>query len=261
MSRGWLVAGGLWTSVVLLAGAAGAWLWLASPELHEESTQLAFPAPAERLRLDVDRGVIQLIASDTTQVSVDRRLEWTHVKPVVAQSSTGGTLTLSGHCSDAQSWRPTFMTDCALRYLVRVPRSVAIEVTTSRADVGVRDTTAPVGVTTATGNVTLANARGPLTAYTGTGRITGTDLAAATVEAVTRTGAVTLAFGAPPRQLSAKTRSGSVRVAVPPGDRYRLLLGATSGRRTVHVDQDLAAAYGIEAESLTGDILLEYTAP
>jgi hypothetical protein len=261
VSRGWLVAGGLWTAVVLLAGAIGGWLWLASPELHEESAHLAFPTPGRLLRLDVDRGLVQVIAADTTTVSVDRRLEWTQRKPVVTEIGAADTLTLTGHCPDPQSWRSAFTTDCALRYIVRVPRSVTIEVTTSLADVQIRDSTAPVEVTTTTGNVTLANVRGPVRAHTGTGRVTGTDLTAATVDANTGSGAVDLTFGLPPRQVSAKTRTGDIRVAVPSGDRYRLLLSATSGRRNVLVDQDLNAAHGIGAETATGDILLAYATP
>ncbi|GAA4548808.1 DUF4097 family beta strand repeat-containing protein [Amycolatopsis samaneae] len=260
MSRGWLVAGVLWTALVLLAGAAGGWLWLASPELHEESTHLAFP-PAARIQLDVDRGQVQLIASDTREVSVDRRLEWTDGKPSVRESGAAGTVRLSAHCPGEPTWRAAFTTECAARYTVRVPREMAIEVTTSLADVQIRGTVAAVTVSTTTGNVTLTNARGSLTAHTRTGRITGEDLAASTAEAVTGTGAIDLSFGLPPERVAARTGSGDVRVAVPPGDRYRLLRGVTSGRQTVGVGQDLAASRGIAAESATGDILLEYTAP
>lgn len=93
-------------------------------------------------------------------------------------------------------------------------------------------------------------------AGTSGGDITGSGLAAGTLDASTSGGNVNLAFAAVPDNVDASTTGGDVTITVPQGS-YAVQAGTDGGQNDVAVPIDNASAHRIKAHSDGGDVTVK----
>lgn len=102
---------------------------------------------------------------------------------------------------------------------------------------------------TGDGRITVSGRAATARLRTGAGSITATGLAADRLTARSDDGRVVLGFTAPPADVEAGTRTGSIRVAVPAGEGYAISLSTTTGAKRIdrRVHQDSGSHRRIKA--------------
>jgi hypothetical protein len=151
----------------------------------------------------------------------------------VRKEVDGGVFMLRSRCPR------TVLHACSVRYQVTVPDNV------------------PVDVRTDGGSVRLADYRGSARVTTRSGDITVTGFCGFALQARAERGDVTASVDCALKQLSLRSRIGSVRAIVPPG-RYRLDAETAAGRRTVRgVSEAGDSPYALQALSSSGDVFVQ----
>jgi hypothetical protein len=225
-----VVVAGLLLAVFTIIGVG---LWLFSVLAgRTETVQSAAPAQTTRIRIDAGSGDVTVTASDDGTVSVQRRLTYSMGRPELTETQDGATLAFGARCSG-----PSLINRCYVSYSLRVPATVAVDVTTTSGDVVVRDARAGLTVTTDSGDVTAA-------AVVGDAQIKG------------GSGDVRLDFAAAPKAVSASTTSGDLRIGVPNGTPYELKVVGEDSQ--LGVSSTAGAPNVITARSSNGVIAVSY---
>src|SRR5205085_10981375 len=112
---------------------------------------------------------------------------------------------------------------CSPSYELGVPRDISLDLESLSGQVIVEGVTGDVRARSEGGRVRADDVAGALDLRSSAGRIEGSRLRSASVNAQTSAGAVDLGFVAPPRAVTARSSAGRVRVEVPrTGDLYRV---------------------------------------
>src|SRR5688572_2761898 len=82
----WLVVGGLFTVLVLAAGALSVAGWLGR---RTETQRQVYHQTTETISLDIETGDITLIAGTPDVVEVTRQLRWSYEKPTINEEWDG----------------------------------------------------------------------------------------------------------------------------------------------------------------------------
>lgn len=120
---------------------------------------------------------------------------------------TDGTLRLAAECTGIPL-------NCRVDYVVQVPRSVEVTVT-SPGSVTAVGLCCPVRISTGTGDITVERSLGPLRLGSESGRIRVREARSADVVASTRKAPVSLSFAAPPSQVVVDSDVGDIGVELP----------------------------------------------
>lgn len=229
----WWAAGAALALALLLAGAIALWgRWDPYPWREYEAQHQAYDRPITTLVFDEFRsGDVEVSASASGRVEVERQLRWDQVKPTIAESWSGETFTVTHDCRER----------CSIRYLIKVPAAVAVRVQSTSGDVRIIGLSGDVRVKSTSGDITL------------------TDIGSAKVEATAGSGEVDIAFAQVPQSVSVQTSSGDV-TAMLPGDRtsYKVDVRTTSGDQKVTVDQSAQAGRAISVHATSGDVTIGY---
>lgn len=270
----WLVAGGVFTVLALLAGiaVAGSSIWAAVPlsapsspraapqsstETETETEHQRYPRAAEQLDLEVPVGDVSIVAGSPERVEIERTLRWSGERPAIAETWSGDTLRIVVDCPGGGPQRGA---ECKVDQVVQAPPEAGAAVDTAAGAIDVRDIHGELSLSTAAGAITLAGVSGSLSVSSAAGNITGSDLRSPRVEARLQAGTANLRFAAAPEHVTVEATAGSVTIEVPPGDAYQVRITTTVGAQQVDVVQDPDADRVIEVRTTVGEVRIRYAA-
>lgn len=250
IKQSWAWLGLLGVAVLALGVAFAVWGDGLVPDAPTgRADQQEYSRPIEQLYVVVDRGNVDVRSGQATGVVLERQFEWMGSKPFTSEEWQGDTLRIKGDCPDAQQ-------NCALNYVIYLPTSTPVDVQVSTGDIAVADIAGNTKLTASSGNITVTAASGEVRAQTSDGQVV-VGGSAKVVEAQTSTGNVDLTLTTPPNKVTAKVSTGNIRVSVPSGPAYNVQAHSSVGTVKVGVPQDSAAVHRIQAQTSTGDIIIE----
>ena len=171
-------------------------------------------------------GDVTLEPGSLGQVTVGGEMSWVFGKPsvVVRQTTLHQIMRLSSGCP-----KPNLFEDCAVRLVVHVPATMAVQVSTGAGSIRVRGLSGPLHLAVTSGSIAMTDVTGPVWADAGSGSVTGSGPGPEALQAVIGSGSLQLGLEALPRDLTVAIGSGSAKVVVPAGSRMRVLGDAGSG--------------------------------
>jgi len=229
--------------VSVLTAAA---LTACSSATDAEAEHASFAIEGEELAISMESGGdIALRAGDVDQVEVTR---WfTGGSDEASWELTGDQLTLAVDCG--------FLSSCEVRYEVVVPRTVAVLVRGSNADVLATGFEEPLDIVTENGTITVEDVAGDLSLRSTSGHQQATGLTAQRVDAQASSGAIDLLVTEAPSRLAVATENGAVSVQLPAAA-YALSVQTDSGSIESSITDDPRSPRTIEVITENGDITL-----
>ncbi|WP_283134233.1 DUF4097 family beta strand repeat-containing protein [Rhizohabitans arisaemae] len=230
--RLWAVAGGVVLGFTVTACVVTllSWMWRQSEIQRHE-----YRRPAQ-LRIEVKDTEVTVLASGRDTVTVERRLTWAVGKPVAEEAWQGDTLRLSLDCPPEPQ-----LPGCAATYRIWVPSGL------------------PIIAHTSSGPVRLVNLNGPVRVRTESGDVSADRLGPVSADVGTDSGDVLLEFAGLPHDVTARSTTGDVVIAVPPEQGYDVRAVAAGELRSVDVRVDPTAPTRIEATSEHGGVSIGNT--
>ncbi len=147
---------------------------------------------------------------------------------------------------------------CEITADVTLPEAISLKVLVDSGDLDVRAMTGALDLETGSGDVDLDTPLGDTLLATGSGNITVKRATAATLEASTGSGEITVGFTVAPTKVKIGTGSGDVELSVPAGS-YALSTDVGSGE--VHVDDgiviDASSPNVLDLSTGSGDIRVQ----
>ncbi|MFK4064390.1 DUF4097 family beta strand repeat-containing protein [Streptomyces sp. NPDC029674] len=203
-----LAAVGGTAAVVLLVGACGT-----DAKDDTEPEHRTFALAGKTLTVESSDATLELVPAggDAKGVKVTRWFSGETVlggDPKVTWEMDGDRLTLDMQCSGV-------ITNCSAKHRVEVPRGVAVKVENKDGRVtasGFRDA---LTVRTKDGSVTVDGAEGPLDLRSADGSVTARHITSRQVAVDSKDGSVRLELAAVPDRVDARSKDGSVDIAVP----------------------------------------------
>lgn len=250
--RAWLVVATLAALPLLGFGT----LQAASVLAHEERTEVTEVEAAGIRGLDIDNdaGSVAVVGVDgaraiTVRARIGEGLRDTGHR--IAERE--GRLHVTGSCPLVGSeW-------CSVDYTVEVPADMPVSVD-GRGRVVVSDVSGGVAARSDQGRVELVRVGGPVVARSDQGRVEGTALAAATVDASSDQGRLTLEFARSPDAITARADQGDIDIVLPDeaGVDYATDIDADRGAFSAPIRQDPDSRRSITARADQGSITVTY---
>ncbi|GAA4100535.1 DUF4097 family beta strand repeat-containing protein [Actinomadura miaoliensis] len=244
------------TTVALATGAAAAAaLALTGCSVdfgtHRETRAYDVRDAVTTVKLSSSNGRVEIVGSDSPGVHVQERLRWSNSrnKPAPRHSVAGGTLTLGASCGHTVLGPSS----CQITYRLRVPRGLAVQVTTDNGAIETTGLGGRLTLRTDTGSITARDLRAPaLSARTEDGsiRISGR---ADTADLTTDTGGIS-ATALRSGRLTARTADGSIRLT---GHADTADLTTDTGR----IDAAELRSRRLDARTADGGMRITLTAP
>lgn len=211
----------------LLAGC-GALGKVGAGSHNPPAKEFTVTAPVTSVIIDGGSGSIDVTGTSGSTVTVSQQASYSSTPPAASHVLHGTTLTVSYTC-------PTELV-CGMAYDARVPRDVAVSVSTSA------------------GAVTLTSLAGTVSARADAGLITAVDLRSGVASFNSNAGGVIATFSAVPRSLTAATNIGPITLTVPGSVAYEVSTHTVVGTSTITVRRGASSAYSISARSDLGSI-------
>lgn len=246
----WLAAGAACTAAALATGCLLVWSWLAR---NGETEHRSYRRPVARIVVDLENGDLTVAPGTTWEVTLDRRLTWSLLRPTVQESWDGGTLHLRARCHGG------LPPHCAVSYVLHVPADVPVDARLSAGEISVRAATGPLRLTTGAGDIDVTGAQGNVSMQSSSGDVRAADMRSAVVDARSSSGDVVLDFQRPPARVRATTRGGNAEVTVPQGTAYSIDAETRHGDRDVTLDDEPTAPHTITARTVSGDVVVSST--
>ena len=249
LGRRALVVAGLAMTVVLVGfGSLVAVNAMARQTVHEAHTY-AFGGTSVSIELTV--GEVQIVpGSRYDEVSVRRRLTYGLRRPFVEEKIDGDTFRVrDGTCAVPVAGI------CHVSWLIEVPRSVPVDVTTAAGGIRVSGLSGPVKLTSTSGSVQASTLSGTaIQLLSHEGKVTGRDLRSTHVVATSRTGEISLTFSTHPRLVQAQSTTGAVGVVLPHEEESYRITARAGGSRTITAKSDPHADRRITVRSDQNDV-------
>jgi hypothetical protein len=207
-------------------------------------------------------GLIQVEAAPVTHVQVTEAIIWSASPPAVAESVSGGRLSLADPaCANGS---------CTVSFLVKVPPGVTVTAVggplsisgTSGANldseggpVSATNIHGPLNVSTHGGPLQINGLTGPLRADTGGGPVVADRVTAATAVVTTSRGPAQIAFSAAPTSVTISTGGGLVELGVPGGP-YALTTNSDGAAQTIGIATSSAAHRSITITTGGGPLII-----
>ncbi len=230
---------------------------------HQVVPVTLFQRSVGEVQVDAPGQSVTIVRGRPGQVRVVSSLSWLVGRPTIRHAWHGRTLQVSAGCP-----RFDIFEDCLASLLIRVPANVTVRVAVGSGSAAVAGLTGPVHLTASSGSIRLTDVSGPVWAMATTGTIVATNgLTSRQVDAGVRSGSLALDFAAAPAAVALDVGSGSGRVTVPPGTRYRISGQRASGGPASGVLQigsgltDSSAARVITATVGSGYLAIDYLRP
>ncbi len=207
-------------------------------------------------------GFIQVTAAAVTHVEVTEMIAYYGKPPAVAQSVSGGLLSLADPACANLS--------CSVSFAVKVPSGVTVaaaggpmfisgtagaNLDSDGASVSATNIHGPLTVSTHGGLLQVSGLTGPLLAYTGGGPVIATRLTATTAAVTTGGGPAQLAFAAPPESVTVSTVGASVALTVPGGP-YALTANSDGAPQIIAIATSSAANRTITVSTGGGELAI-----
>ncbi|GAA4632992.1 hypothetical protein GCM10023196_068760 [Actinoallomurus vinaceus] len=254
---------GLWLTVAALTAFVvvvpnGVQMWGRLIRQTHDSRIMSGPHPITALEVEVGAGEVEVTAGPAGQVTVDQTLKWALNKPHVERSWDGTTLRLKAVCGQGSVLFSSL--ECGVGLRIQVPAEVALQARSSSGTVSATGLTGAVRLQTSSGVVSMERLAGPVWARASSGVINGTALDSSQVDVGLSSGATTLEFRTAPRDVTARTSSGSISIGVPPGQRYRVEGESSFAKPDIAAGlQDNTSDRRIEIHTSSGSAEVRYT--
>jgi hypothetical protein len=223
--------------------------------------------PITSLSVQDYAGLIQVTAAAVSHVEVTEMLAYFGRPPTVAQSVSGGLLSLADPaCANL---------GCAVSFAVKVPAGVTVtaaggamfiagiagaNLDSDGAPVRASDIDGPLTVSTHGGSLLVNGLTGPLRADTGGGPVVATGLTGATAAVSTGSGSAQIAFAAAPESVTVSTVRSSVSLAVPGGP-YALTANSDGAAQIIGIATSSAADRSITVSTGGGQLVISSRDP
>jgi hypothetical protein len=220
-----------------------------------ERTHRDFPGTVRSVDVSSSGGSIRLIGAQGSETTVESVIDLGLRRPWHREELEGDRLVIrSEDCGILAGAL------CSVDYTIHVPQGIQITAASGGGDITVSGVRGKVDLSTSGGEVQL---RGAATeearVHSSEGDITAQGLVGASVDAMSRGGAITLSFAAPPERVVADSRGGSVVIEVPDTpDAYRVLASSSGGDATTRIRTDPTSSRLIRASSSGGDVSVRY---
>lgn len=222
-----------------------------------ESVERPPGGQVQRLQVDAGSASVTVRPGPAGQVRVKQTLTWSTTKPEVRKVWDGGVLKVQAECP---GWWSLTGLDCSVKLELDVPPEIEIQIVGTSGSTAVSGTTGRLDLTSTSGSTTLTDVGGTLWARTGSGSISGTGLTSRTADVGANSGALDIAFAAPPEKVTAKVGSGAVTIGVPPGSHYQVVGGSGSGSREYAPGLERSSSpWIIDATAGSGSVSVDYT--
>lgn len=246
--RALVVAGLAMTAVLVGFGSLVAINAMARQTVQEAHTY-AFRGSSVSIELAV--GDVQIVpGSKDDEISVRRVLTYGLRRPFVEEKIDGDTFRVrDGNCAVPVA------SICHVRWLIEVPRSLPVDVTTAAGAIRVAGLSGPVKLTSTSGSVQASTLSGTaVQLLSHEGRVTGRDLRSSHVVATSRTGKIELTFSTHPRLVRAQSVTGPVGIVLPHEEEAYRIVSSAGGSRTITAKSDPHAERSITVRSDQNDV-------
>lgn len=266
--RRWILVPGV---VVLLCVVVGLVYALGPWRTRAAVVSRSYPAGITRIELAGPDDVSLVGGGARTPILASWTTHWNYRKPTVRSTRDGDTLKLRLDCSYSVG------VECSADVRLTVPAGVAVNVSSAagdvradgvtgdltvgagNGDVHLSDVTGTVDVRAAGGDVRLVGISGIVTARTNSGDLLADELYGKTARLSSSSGDVRAFFGTVPRNVTAQSNSGDVRVGVPRGSGpYQVRADTNSGDVRTDVNTGTSSAAVINATATSGDVTVMY---
>lgn len=253
MHRLWIIAGSIFTVVVLAAGSYTAVNAMAHEEV--EAHRAVSADGVDEIVVRTTSGHVEVVGDPTaTEIEVDATIRHGLRRTDFSVTERGGRLFVDGTCNHFLAlW-------CRVDVTLRVPADIPLDIGSSNGGIEVTDVDAGVVAKTSNGSVSLIGLGGDVDARTSNGTVRGHGLDGDAASAKSSNGRIELTFASPPRRVEATTSNGSVEITVPEDDTaYAIDTDASSNSSTeITVRTDPASDHTIAAKTSNGSISVFY---
>ncbi len=228
-----IVAVAFAAALTLLLGVVLVLNGLGSAFASTEHRERSFPAPVERVEIDVIGGDVEVLARPRQRaVRTSRETKSFLGSATVTEELHGGVLHLRARCDLG------FIGTCETNYRVEVPPGVSVHTRSIAGDVLITGVEGDIDVRTTSGDIEMSGLRSRKT------------------RAKSTAGEVTIGVRRVPDRLQARTTAGDVKLVVPAGT-YSVEVDTGAGDDTVSgVIDDPAAGHAITARTTAGDVTI-----
>jgi hypothetical protein len=201
---------------------------LSVPGTHKPVLIYQVSSPVSTLVVTTHVGNVTINGSAGSGVSIVQQVGYSGSQPTLTHSVSGQTLTVGYSCS--------FQLVCGVAYVITVPRTVNVQISTG------------------TGAVRLSGLGGHVSVQVDAGFIDASGMSSAVASFSTGAGGIDAAFTAAPAALSATTKAGAVTLHVPSTATYQVSAHTYLGKTTISVPQATSASRTITATSDIGSV-------
>ncbi|GAA3797348.1 DUF4097 family beta strand repeat-containing protein [Streptomyces phyllanthi] len=209
----------------------------------------SFALQGRTLTVDSDDSALDLVSADVDEVRVTRWFQGRVVmggEPRITWEMKDDRLKLRKRCSG-------FISQCAARHRIEVPRGVAVVVKDGDGSVTAKGFGESLDIRTEDGSVRVTDSTGPLKLHTGDGSVHAVGIESRDVRATTRDGSVRLEFGVVPDLVEADSDDGSVTIGLP-RETYDVTAETDDGAVDVSVPDDKSSDHVVTARSEDGSV-------
>lgn len=249
LGRRALVVAGLAMTLVLVGFGSLVAVNAMARQTVQEAHSYAFRGSSVSIELSV--GEVHIVpSSKDDQISVRRVLTYGLRRPFVEEKIEGDKFRVrDGNCAVPLG------SICHVRWLIEIPRSLPVDVTTDAGGIRVSGLSGPVKLTSTSGTVQASTLSGTaIQLLSHEGKVTGRDLRSDYVVATSRTGEISLTFSTHPRLVQAQSVTGAVGVVLPPEEEPYRITARAGGSRSIPATSDPHAERSITVRSDTNDV-------
>ncbi|WP_035849386.1 DUF4097 family beta strand repeat-containing protein [Kitasatospora azatica] len=252
--RIWRAIAVLTGALVMVYGAGQAWNALAE---QADVRPFSYSERITAVELDLGSASAQVVGGTDGELTVRQTERWALSRPQITRRVVGSTLRITARCPKIP-WIGGAA--CGAGFRLVVPPATAVSLKASSGAFSAEGLSGDLNLSTDSGSIRLKNLTGRVAARLTSGSLSGEGLASPELQAEVDSGSVDLALTAPPRALTMVSTSGSVRAALPPDTRYRLVSSYGSGSGHVAPAlQDPGSPRSITVTTDSGSVDLDYT--
>ncbi|MES9540861.1 DUF4097 family beta strand repeat-containing protein [Actinomadura sp. NPDC000600] len=250
--RGVWIALAIATALVVVTPAAAG---LTGSFRAVERTSTSYRQPVREVRLDVDDAEVSVWPGSDGGARVYKDLHWVRSKPELTESLVDDVLFVTFRCPGPERLGP----GCGADIEVQVPAGARVSAVSGSGRIDVRGITGDLDLRTGSGEIDVVGARGRLQLLARSGTVTGRALASPNTQADVSSGTLDLRYAEPPDSVDASAHSGTVKIIVPAGSRYRV--AGWTGAGDAHLNPALyddRSPRRISVRSGSGGTYLDY---
>ncbi len=193
---------------------------------HVVDGPVSYRRKVSALQVQANGGAaVTIRAGRPGRVTVSSSLSWAVTKPTVTLTWQASTLWVGATCPKLAPFGV-----CQASIVIVVPAATPVQAQSGAGVVTVAGLTGPLHLSGTSGLLTARDVSGPVWASVTSGSLlAGSGLTSQHIVASATTGLIALDFTARPRSVAVSVGSGSARIALPAGSRYRIAISVGAG--------------------------------